>query len=280
MRAVRLLPLCTVLLLASVCWPAPAEGLPPAAKEALDAYEKEAIEVETKVKKESLKAAEKAAEQLKVLQDKYCKEAKLDEAVAIRDQIRLLRKGQFTQRVADLPPSAREVLDAFDKDVAEVQKSIGERLQKVRDKADAELKKIQDQFCKEEKLDEAIAVRDLRRLVKSGIKKARPDPGYLHATVNDIGKVWFFEVVGNTQGATYGTDVYTSDSHLGATTVHAGVLRRGQKGIVKVTILSGQNNYPSTSRNGVTSHPWSRWGVSFKVERLTGLVRGAPAPKE
>ena len=132
MRAVRLLPLCTVLLLASVCWPAPAEGLPPAAKEALDAYEKEAIEVETKVKKESLKAAEKAAEQLKVLQDKYCKEAKLDEAVAIRDQIRLLRKGQFTQRVADLPPSAREVLDAFDKDVAEVQKSIGERLQRCR----------------------------------------------------------------------------------------------------------------------------------------------------
>ena len=126
------------------------------------------------------------------------------------------------------------------------------------------MKKIQDQFCKEEKLDEAIAVRDLRRLVKSGIKKARPDPGYLHATVNDIGKVWFFEVVGNTQGATYGTDVYTSDSHLSATTVHAGGAAQGQKGIVKVTILSGQNNYPSTSAQRSHQSPLEPVGREFQ----------------
>jgi len=157
-----------------------------------------------------------------------------------------------------------------------VQKLLEEETKKVGEKTVVQLKLLQDKFCKEDKLDEAVAVRDVRRLIQLGVTNAQPDPGYLNAQPGDIGKVWYFEVVGTTRESTWGSDVYTTDSHLGATAVHTGVLRDGQKGIVKVTILPGQANYPSTTRYGVTSQPWGFWGVSFKVERLTGLVRTAP----
>jgi hypothetical protein len=279
MKTARLLPLCVVVLMGAPQRPIRAEELPPAAKETLEAYEKELAEVQGKVQEETKKAAEKTVDQLKQLQDKFCKEAKLDEAVAIRDQIRQMQGGAANARVADLPPAAKEVLEALDKETIDIQKRVEERAKKVGAKADAQLKMIQDKFCKEAKLDEAVAVRDLRRLVQHGVTNARPDPGYLHAEADDIGKVWYFEVTGNNQGATWGTDVYTTDSHLAATAVHAGVLRVGQKGYVKVTILPGQNSYPSSTRNGITSQPWGFWGVSFKVERVIGVAKVVP-PKE
>jgi hypothetical protein len=139
MRIASLLPLCAALLLPGSSRIARAEELPPAAKETLDAYEKEAAEVQKKVDEEIRKSADNAAAKLKILQDKFCKEAKLDEAVAIRDQIRLLRDGETQRRVADLPAAAREVLDDLDK----LQQKAEQRLQKIRDKADAQLKTIQ-----------------------------------------------------------------------------------------------------------------------------------------
>lgn len=268
MKVVRLFLLCVLSVLGG-SWVLRAEELPPAAKETIEAYEKEAAEVQTKIDAEIRKAGEKAADQLKTIQDRYCQQAKLDEAVAVRDQIRLLKKGGSKQRIADLPPDAVKVMDELD----EAQIKPEERLQKIREKADAQLKTLQDKFCKDGKLDEAVAVRDLRRLLQHGVTNAQPDPGLLNAQAEEIGKVWYFEVVGDANQPTWGSDVYTTGSHLGATAVHAGVLANGQKGIVKVTILLGQNEYASTTRNGVTSQPWAIWGVSFKVERLSGLVR-------
>ena len=278
MKAVRLLSLCAVLLVSQMSWVVRAEELPPAGKETLEAYEKDAAEAQKKVEEEIHKAAEKAATQLKLVQDKYCKEAKLDEAVAVRDQIRFLRDSEIDRCAADLPPAAQEVMDAFGKEAAQIQKNADERLQKIRDKADVQLKMIQDKFCKEDKLDEAIAIRDVRRLLQLGVTNAQPDPSYLNAQQGDIGKVWYYEVVGTARETTWGSDIYTTGSHVGASAVHAGVLKDGQKGIVKVTILPGQGSYESTTRNGVTSQPYGVWGVSFKVERVTGLVK--PAPKK
>lgn len=279
MKAVRLLPLCAVVLLWMPERSIRAEDLPPAAKETIEAYEKELAEVQDKAKEETKKAAEKIVDQLKLLQDKFCKEAKLDEAVAIRDQIRQMQGGAANVHAADLPPAAKEVLESFGKEEVEIQKRAEERVKKASEKASAQLKTIQDKFCKEAKLDEAVAVRDVRRLVEAGVTNARADPGYLNAQAEDIGKVWYFEVIGNNQGATWGTDVYTTGSHLAATAIHAGVLAVGQKGFVKVTILPGQNSYPSTTRNGITSQGWGAWGVSFKVERVIGAAKAAP-PKE
>ena len=70
--------------------------------------------------------------------------------------------------------------------------------------------------------------------------------------------------------------MYTTGSHLAATAVHAGVLQLGQKGIVKVTILPGQDSYAQTTRNGVTSHGYGGWGVSFKVDRVYAALTPRP----
>jgi hypothetical protein len=276
MKAVGLATLCAGLLLGGANPAVSREELPPAAQETLDAYEKEVGEVLKKADEQAKKAVDRAAVQLKALQDKFCKDGKLDEAVAIRDHIRRLQAGESGPRPTDLPLAAGEVLDALDKEMAEVQKTAKQQVRKIGDKADVQLKLLQERFCKDAKLDEALAVRDARRIIRLGVVNARPDPGYFNAEAADIGKVWYFEVVGNVQGNTWGTDVYTTGSHLGATAIHAGVLRLGQKGIVKVTILPGQASYESTTRNGVTSQPWGNWGVSFKVERVTALAGAAP----
>ena len=66
----------------------------------------------------------------------------------------------------------------------------------------------------------------------------------------------------------YGTGVYTDDSSLATAAVHAGVLRAGEEGVVKVTILRDQGPYQGSERNGVTSSSYSSWYGAFRVERV------------
>lgn len=80
------------------------------------------------------------------------------------------------------------------------------------------------------------------------------------------------EVIGNTAGALYGSDNYTDDSSVAAAAVHAGILKPGERGLVKITILPGQSSYPSTTRNGVTSSEWGSFNGSFKVEPATVTI--------
>ena len=49
--------------------------------------------------------------------------------------------------------------------------------------------------------------------------------------------------------------------------MHAGLLRPGEFGFVKVTILGGLAQYPGVARNGVTSQPYGEWQGSFKLEK-------------
>jgi LCCL domain len=171
----------------------------------------------------------------------------------------------------DLPPAAEEVLKQIEEEVAEIDKKADAEVKTWRDKTCAELKKLQDIFCKEAKLDEAVAVRDLIRGVRDGVSNALPDPGYINN--GEIGKVYYYQVTGVQTGqAIYGTDIYTTGSHLGMAAVHCGLLQPGQRGVVKVTMLGGQANYPASTRHGVTSHAYGSWGTSFKVERVYRII--------
>jgi hypothetical protein len=73
--------------------------------------------------------------------------------------------------------------------------------------------------------------------------------------------------LGTVGGSVWGSDVYTDDSSLGAAVVHAGLLRPGEFGFVKVTILGGLGSYPGSTRNGVASQPYGEWQGSFKLEK-------------
>jgi len=75
------------------------------------------------------------------------------------------------------------------------------------------------------------------------------------------------DLVGSTQGQVWGTGVYTDDSSPAAAAVHAGVLRDGESGHVRITILPGQDSYQGSDHNGVSSQPWKTWQGSFRIER-------------
>lgn len=278
MKAVYL-PLLGALLL-FLAPEAPAQTEPPAAaKEVLKQFEDEAAEIEKKIEPEVKKRLDKTMAELKKIQDAFCKEAKLDEAVAVRDLIRKIQAGANPAAGAEVPAAALEVLKQHDDEAAEVHKKAEAEIKKRQDKAAAELKKIQDAFCKEAKLDEAVAVRDVIRLIQAGATSALADPGYINNGAADIGKVFYYVVTGPNAGESiYGTDIYTTGSHLGLAAVHCGLLRPGQKGVVKVTILPGQVSYTTSTRNGVTSYAYGNWSVSFKVERTYRLLGQVQVP--
>jgi hypothetical protein len=89
----------------------------------------------------------------------------------------------------------------------------------------------------------------------------------LRSLEKNVGHSYFFQVTGETHGPLWGTDVYTSDSNLGTAAVHAGLLRPGEAGVVKVTIVKPVHPFPGSTRNGVTSRDWTTsWPGAYQVE--------------
>lgn len=172
-----------------------------------------------------------------------------------------------------LPPEARVILEELLQKEREAQNRLEQKLRPLREASERELlparqaaarmlRALQDRLTRAGALDEALAVREaVRRAL--GIL---PDPGVLHLTEADIGKTMIFEVRGSTQGSVWGSEVYTADSHLGTAAVHAGVLKPGQKGLVRVRVLGGQQKYMGSTLRGVTTQPYGPWPVSFTIE--------------
>jgi hypothetical protein len=85
----------------------------------------------------------------------------------------------------------------------------------------------------------------------------------------NIGESYFFQATGDVHGPLWGTDIYTSDSSLGTACVHAGLLRPGEAGVVKVTMVTPLPFFQGTTRNGVRSGDWtSGWSGAYTVELI------------
>lgn len=93
-----------------------------------------------------------------------------------------------------------------------------------------------------------------------------PSPD-INASAKEPGKTFSFKLRGSLRGNLYGTDVYTIDSDLAAAAVHAGVLKDGEEGMVKVTIMPPAGSHKATTQNGVTSSAWNAVGSCFKIEK-------------
>jgi hypothetical protein len=92
------------------------------------------------------------------------------------------------------------------------------------------------------------------------------DPGDLVHLSNEVGKKFAFRVTGALNGRVWGTDVYTTDSTLAAVAVHAGILKPGQNGVVRVMIVAPHPAFRGTTRNGVTSFGYGHY-QAFQVLR-------------
>jgi len=51
--------------------------------------------------------------------------------------------------------------------------------------------------------------------------------------------------------------------------VHQGLLKPGERDVLKVKVIAGQAQYAGSTKNGVTSNDDGPWSVSFVIGRPT-----------
>jgi LCCL domain len=203
----------------------------------------------------------------------------------------------------ELPDDARALIDRTERALAAVRERADQQAADIRDEAEREcaaireradaevaraeqaatrelaplvrelvdsLRRMQEQYAREGKLDEALAIRARVRQLRSDLLGVRPDPGNLtEFTAGDIGRSVLFEVVGRAEGSVWGTDAYTADSRLAAAAVHAGALREGERGLVRVTLLDGEGvAYPGSTRYGVQTYDYAAYPLAYRIERV------------
>jgi len=98
----------------------------------------------------------------------------------------------------------------------------------------------------------------------------------------DENQYGLFFVVGRDDGDVWGDGFYWQAADIGTAAVHAGLLKPGEAGIVKISkihIARERYDYPSTTRNGITSKPksnGSQYGESQFVRYRMSLVKALP----
>ena len=130
------------------------------------------------------------------------------------------------------------------------------------------LRAIQETYTKLGKLDEALAVRANLRHLRADLLGIRPDPGNLSDLSSDLdGRTFLYEVVGRTDGALWGGNPYTLDSHLGTAAVHSGLVKPGLRAVVRVTVLESEyREYVGTERRAVTSSEYNGGSRAYRLE--------------
>jgi hypothetical protein len=117
-----------------------------------------------------------------------------------------------------------------------------------------------------------VKVADVRSLRSMAVEDednvaVAPGPGNLKALENQVGKTFKFKVTGAVNGSVWGTDVYTTDSTLATVAVHAGILKAGQTGVVKVKIVTPPAQFQGSTKNGVTTGPWNAYPGAYQVSK-------------
>jgi len=93
-----------------------------------------------------------------------------------------------------------------------------------------------------------------------------PDPGNLKAYEGRVGQIFAFRVTGVVAGGSiWGTDVYTTDSMLAMAAVHAGVIKAGETGVVRLKILASPPSFAGSFRNGVRTSAYGVYGGAYQV---------------
>lgn len=169
----------------------------------------------------------------------------------------------------DLPADAKEMLAGFKTDVDAIKKKADEEIKTRRQRVIDELQKAQDRYTREAKLDEAVAIRDTIRRLKSADLVVLPNPGNLYQFREFEGQPLHFQVTGRIGGSIWGTDVYTGDTDLATAAVHAGALRVGETAVVEVRIVPSPPQHLGSARNGVTTSNWGTYGFSYTVRKWT-----------
>ena len=82
------------------------------------------------------------------------------------------------------------------------------------------------------------------------------------------GASFLVQVVGSVNGAVWGTGAYTDDSSIAAAAVHAGLLKPGELGFLRVHLEAGRDRYVPSESHDIASLPFGPWEGSFRLERV------------
>jgi hypothetical protein len=203
----------------------------------------------------------------------------------------------------ELPDDARELIAHTEATIADIRDRAARQVNAIRDEAEREcaaireraeaaiaqvehgvtrelaplvrelvssLRLLQEHYARQGKLDEALAIRARVRQLRSDLLGVQPDPGNLTGFgPGDIGRVVLIDVVGRNEGSVWGSDLYTADSRLCAAAVHAGALREGERGLVRVTLLDGEGVFfQGSTRHGVQTYDYATYPLAYRVERV------------
>lgn len=181
----------------------------------------------------------------------------------------------------DLPADARKLFEGFQEEAKLIRKKAEDDVAAKGKSLADNLKMLQDQYTREAKLDEAVAIRELIRKLRAADLDLRADPGTLSSYLTLMGQTLYFEVTGAaSSGSIWGSEVYTYDSRLAVAAVHSGALKDGETGIVEVTLLKSPDPHVGSTANGVTSSSWGSYSASYTVKRWVGSrpAEGAATP--
>lgn len=110
-------------------------------------------------------------------------------------------------------------------------------------------------------LGDQVIFQPTQRIVLTEIPHERDLP-------RTLGQSLLVRVVGATDGAIWGTGIYSADSHIPTAAVHAGLVQPGATAVVRVVMVEGQPAYRGSLQNGVRSRDFGRWELSYRLEAV------------
>jgi hypothetical protein len=181
------------------------------------------------------------------------------EATKHKDPEVVRRSEELLYKIRDKVPSAR--LDLPMTDVVQTKDS------KITGRITGDVFKVKTfQFGEQEvKLGDLVAVGGKGHVDDDLAKAIDLPPNGLYSLNDKIGQTFIFKVTGNNTGTVWGSGIYTSDSDLGTAAVHAGVLKVGQAGVVKVMMMAPPAAFDGTTQNGITTSPYGQFPGAFQI---------------
>ena len=104
----------------------------------------------------------------------------------------------------------------------------------------------------------------VRKLLDQGLLAADAPVNMLNLC-DPLGATYYFRVTGEATGSIWGTDIYTGDSAIATAAVHAGIVKAGETGVVRITVEKPLARYQGSARNGVTSHEFGHYGTAYRL---------------
>lgn len=112
-----------------------------------------------------------------------------------------------------------------------------------------------------------LSRRQLRKMLEQNFV-ATDAPPSMHGLCEKAGTTYYFRVTGVAEGQLWGTDIYSGDSIIGCAAVHSGLLKVGETGYLKTTVVAPPERFVGSTRNGVTSTEYGAYPYAWRLERV------------